>query len=277
MKSSNIAAFAQLLLAGTTMASLCKPTLSSASIGSAASYTPPASSSSAGDNNDGGGNSAATYYPPSGSSYSVPAFSPPAPPVLSSVSSATQPIISVSPCGQLVGNGEFALGGAAFHASENNGASLTFPGAAVCGGGPGGDGRTSCGQFALGTTDKNMAHVAVSQTISTNGAIVDGEQYQIYIQYRVVANTAVDTVTVNLVTVLDGSNEFDHDLTHESEGGGGSWTFLHYEHTAVGTSMDISVALTGSAGTAGAGFATTLQIGEINVVGCRSGVTSSVI
>lgn len=277
MKSISIAAVAQLLLASTAAAAHCKPTpvsSSSASVGSAASYTPPASSSSAGGNNNGGGgNSAATYTPPSGVSYSLPSFSEPPPPPSSSVHSGTQPVQSVSPCGQLISDPEFALGGRAWTVDKNNGGTLVYPGSAACG--IVGDTRTSCGEFSLGTTSQNLAHVAVSQTISAPGAIVDGEKYQVYVQYRVIANTPVDTVTVDLVTTVDGSESFDHDLTSESPAG--QWLWLHYEHKAIGTSMEVSVALTGSAGTAGAGFATTIQIGEINVVGCRSAATSSVI
>ncbi|KAL1889243.1 hypothetical protein Sste5346_008997 [Sporothrix stenoceras] len=275
MKSINIAALAQLLLASTAAAAHCKPTpVSSASVdssvGSAASYTPPASSSSAGGSN-GVGNSAATYTPPSGVSYSIPSFSqPPPPPSSSAHSGPNPPVQSVSPCGQLISDPEFALGGRAWAVDKTNGGTLVYPGSAGCS--IVGDTRTACGEFSLGTTDQTLAHVGVSQTISTPGAIVDGEKYQVYVQYRLIANTPVDTVTVNLVTVVDGSESFDYDLTNESPVG--QWVWLHYEHTAIGTSMDVSVALTGFAGTAGAGFATTIQIGEINVVGCRSAATS---
>lgn len=276
MKSFTLASLAQLLLASSAVASKCKPTpvssvssvssvpSGSSSVPSAASYTPPVSSSSAA-----GGNGAATYTPPSSVSFSQPSFYPGEDP--RSFSTSPPPEQSVSPCGQLVRDPEFAQGMLRWLVDKINGASLVFPGAANCGGGPGGDGHNTCGEFALGPTDQDNAHVGVSQTISAPGAIIDGAFYDVYVQYRVISNTAVDTVTLSLDTLLDGSDSKSHDLTAEVPGG---WSFLHYQHIAIGNSMEISVTLSGSAGTAGAGFATTIQIGEINVVGCVGGATS---
>ncbi|CAK7207730.1 hypothetical protein SEUCBS139899_010542 [Sporothrix eucalyptigena] len=203
MKSINV--LAQLFLASTVAAALCKPSAppSSSSRDPAATYTPPASSSSHIDNE--GGDSAATYYPPS----SRPSFSP-SPPVSPS-SPAPQPSVSVSPCGQLIQDPEFALGTIVWDVVRTNGATLTFPGAAVCGGGVGGDGRTSCGQFSLNPTSETSEAVSVSQTINAHGAIVDGEKYQIYVQYRITANTMVESVMVTIDTDVDGgAKSFSH-------------------------------------------------------------------
>ncbi|CAK7223435.1 hypothetical protein SBRCBS47491_005204 [Sporothrix bragantina] len=285
MKSIYI--LAQLALASTVSAALCVPSApkssTPSSVGSAATYTPTSSSSSDIDNGissgssivstgggGGGAGSAATYTPTSGS------FTPPSsisrPPPVSS--STTLPTESVSPCGQLIRNPDFALGSQYWSVAQSGRGQLTLPGAAVCGGGVGADGRTACGEFALMTSSDTAASVKATQIISATGAIVSGNPYDIYINYRVVSNAlpADPSTEVTIFTQIDSPTSFEHDLTGEAVGG---WKFLHYQYTAQGTTMRVAVSLQGTKDTAAPGFDTTIQIGEINVVGCRSGSTSS--
>ncbi|CAK7217221.1 hypothetical protein SCUCBS95973_003072 [Sporothrix curviconia] len=267
----------QLVLAGTASAALCVPSAphqssSSPPIGSAATYTPTSSSNSLGGHNDAGGNSAATYTPTSGS-YTAPSFSEP--PHFSPSTMAPPPQQSASPCGQLVQNPDFAQARRFWSVSNANSGILVFPGSASCGGGVGADGRTACGQFELGSVDASTttAIITVTQVINAPGAIVDGDPYQIYVQYRVLDNISSSSSggTITLTTQAD-AELFSHDLTNEAVGG---WLFLHYEHMAQGTSMTVMVTLAGTKGTGDVGFDTAVQIGEINVVGCRSLSSSS--
>ncbi|CAK7245427.1 MAG: hypothetical protein STHCBS139747_007008 [Sporothrix thermara] len=216
--------------------------------------------------------SAATYTPTSGSvSFPPP---PSVSPLLPPSSSTTEPLPtqSVSPCGQLVQDPNFSAGLLHWPVSaSSNGAIIQFQsGPAVCGAR-----RTACAQLVLGPTTAATASIAVAQTIDAPGAIVSGANYQIYVTYR--ASTTAPA-SIHLMVEVDSIASFPIDLTpgDDNQNNDGYRT-ARFNYAAQSTALTVALVLTGSKDMGAAGFDAAVQIGEVNLVGCRSATTSSLV